>query len=631
MIFRLPFEILTEISSFMTNRDKLQCTRVCKAWTRPFQDSLWNILDLDYTKLANICSTCDLQNNVYQKNGYLVESLAVREFHKLNDQKLYTLQKTFGALRHLSFQQYSLGKQDFGKTADWNLWRSLTELDLFMPDVSLEIRREEMLKILGCLPRLTRLRIVETYMEEVGSYTWQMLESIHAILPRLRNLHTNIPMNRVQPGDIKYIKSITPASLITQLKLIDHNMDIGWLYYFSLKYPNIDSLYSQVKRCSGSYIERTTNPDEIRQVSSWSYNFSRLKTVTMEQRIKSSVDSDIFWKSLYQIVGSLDHFIYTVWFEDDISDLPQGEVSRSIGFSSNTLRSAHIVIKSKDDHQIGAQLKFGICPRLVKLEVGARHGVIQLDLLLRNCSSLKTFVLRGGSVKLNSESEVHAHKQQDYCLEEVSLWSSTVGTNVFEYISTHCKSLSNLSLSYIKVKRMPSDDSNDSDEKEVVLDMPHTGFNSLEFKFTHFSLNTDLYSTVERMALVNSSRDTVYLIVLELLGSISNSADISSTNVNVRKPQETRFSQPANGRMWIYYQPLVIGEEERRCLRQLGEDETEFVENHFGLSKSTEAEEMSEEIDSNLLKDLQLGFMRLRCKYIRDFRLDSQRLIRSLE
>ncbi|KAI9021672.1 hypothetical protein CLU79DRAFT_186521 [Phycomyces nitens] len=607
MARRLPFELLTDIAACLETKDKLICATVCKEWTQPFQDSIWNTLDINSSNIEAVCNPLNPQNYIYAKNGYRVEKLCMGAFYRLNDAQLLAIQKCFNAPKYVSLQLHSLDRHAFGRTADWNLWKSLTQLDLFIPELDPGQRNIEMLRILACLPRLTRLAIEETFMKERGHYTWRTLEAIHACLPRLSYLHTSLPMDQVDPNDIQYIKSVVPANTMTRLNMMDHNLDVGWLYYLSLKYPNLSSVFSQVKYSIQSDQTHIITPEQRKLVSEQSHHFGRLKTATIKHTIKSFVESGLVWRSLYQAFGSLERLFYTVNFEQDISELPQEEVGQSVGFSSNTLKSVHIVIKTRSALQLWTPLRFGVCPRLVKLNIGACHGDIHFDLLLQNCRSLKIFILRGGSLRVALDNKDWPCEQ--YGLEKIDLWASRTSPDVFNFISAHCSRACNLALKYVKVTRKTFG------ERVIMLDMAHTGFDTLEFKHTDFLINSN---THDHLYQSHTAGGTVYLIALEKV----RSADCGDCPKGLEYP-DTRIH--SHDPLWLYYQPPAIGARDERCIRQLKDYETEFVNDYFGLSKGKT--HLREDIDYDLLKDVRVGFVRLRCRYIKDLWIDEQRIL----
>ncbi|KAL0077641.1 hypothetical protein F4703DRAFT_1880258 [Phycomyces blakesleeanus] len=242
---QLPFEITIHISNYLSTKDRIECSRVCQAWAIAFQESLWDsIVISDKTTLNNICHPGSAIYQTYRTNGCYVKSLDLGLRLFATDKQLHTLQNHFKNLQYLRTQCSSLSATDFGTNApNWSMWGTLTKLEMNLGFIKTPHIKAKLLDILACLPRLEQLHIAQDYTSKTVQFTLRDFETLHASLPLLEHLTLDMESQLITTSDLKLVqKNITPATKLKSLVFTVNRSGHRWLYYFAIKYPNIDGL-----------------------------------------------------------------------------------------------------------------------------------------------------------------------------------------------------------------------------------------------------------------------------------------------------------------------------------------------------------------------------------------------------
>ncbi|KAI9014485.1 hypothetical protein CLU79DRAFT_848044 [Phycomyces nitens] len=127
----LPFEVIRNIGSFLRLADLLESSLVCRAWKIPFQESLWDVIELhDEDKMDKMSDVSTRVYAFYRKNGYRTRELVICPNIYIDDKEIFILQQHFPNLDCLVIDHSCLGGPGFGSIGDWSLWGSLTELNV---------------------------------------------------------------------------------------------------------------------------------------------------------------------------------------------------------------------------------------------------------------------------------------------------------------------------------------------------------------------------------------------------------------------------------------------------------------------------------------------------------------------
>ncbi|KAI9021671.1 hypothetical protein CLU79DRAFT_835545 [Phycomyces nitens] len=611
----LPFEILGIISTFISTDDILACTAVCKAWNAPFKDTLWETVNIKTSeRLEAICSLSE-EKNIYQENGNRVQTLSFRKMIMMNDSQLHTIQTYFQRLKNLHLPIGSLTRDDFGQTADWNLWKSLISLEIFMPALTMDNQKEEILNILSSLPCLKRLDLTQEYSHRVQSYSWETLESIHEYLPLLEHLRLNLILHPIPTKDIVLIKDVVPATTITCAEFFGHNMDHEWLFYFAMKYPNLQTL--NAKTLYKNKLEEYTQDDEpVDTVSQVLDQFSCVKRVLLYQEAVQGLHYDAFWRLFHELIRSAKSLEYNLQLKDVDDDHQKSTVRDSICLCSETLEKLILRVKSRLNVPIRPSINLGICPRLVDLTMEVSNAAVEFDVLLDNCVLLNKIRFRGQQIILSSDP---SKPIVQHGLQSIEIYMSRVDADVFKYTSCRCRNLCELSLNTVRVPVSIAP------EGFFYIDMSYTHFDVLNLEGVKFDLLDDYEDDYEEdeddeYELLQYEEYNINLIAIERIHSTSKHTD-DTQDVAVLDT----VGPTAVKRLWFHqYWESTIDNEQTKA-RTLEREEIRFVEKYFkafGQNSRPDLCTYQSRFPGGLVKkpfwkeDLGRGHLLLRCGYV---------------
>ncbi|KAL0081485.1 hypothetical protein F4703DRAFT_1867146 [Phycomyces blakesleeanus] len=618
----LPFEILGIISTFISTDDILVCTTVCKAWNAPFKDTLWETVNIKTNeRLKAICTVSHTEKNIYQANGNRVQTLSFRKMIRMNDSQLHTIQTYFQRVKNVHMPLGSLTKEDFGLTADWSLWKSLINLEIFMPALTLDNQKEELLNILSFLPCLKRLDLAQEYSYRVQPYTWETLESIHEYLSQLEHLRLHLFLHPIPTKDVLLIKDVIPATHMASAEFLGHNMDHEWLFYFAMKYPNIQTL--NAKAIYKNQLEEYTQNDEtIDTVPEVSQQFSRIKKVTLRQEAIQGLHYDAFWRLFHELVRSVKSLEYNLQLKDAVSGQQKDTVRDAICFRSETLEKLILRVKSRFSIPSILFTNLGICPRLVDLTMEVSNAAIEFDVLLDNCALLNKVRFRDQRIVLSSDpSKPVVH----HGLQSIELYMSSIDADVFKYTSSRCWHLSELRLQTVRVPVSIAPETG-----VFCIDMSYTHFDVLNLEGVKFDLldDNDEYDEDDEdddeYDLLQYEEYNVNLIAIERIHSKSKHASCTDSVVLFENVPPTTVDK----RLWFHqYWEATINNEKKEA-RMLERQETRFAENYFkyfALNSGSTPCTYKSRFPGGLVKkpfwkeDLGRGYLLLRCGYVGNY------------
>ncbi|KAI9020054.1 hypothetical protein CLU79DRAFT_836409 [Phycomyces nitens] len=511
----LPFEILLEIAAVMPTQDKLTCATVCKAWTLPFQESMWGSITINTKQtLKDICRVSTTNPSCYQKFGSLVTSLTLGARLQLTDQQLYTIQALFGNIKHLKIPTISHNLDISESIVDWNLWSSLSSLEIYMQQMESDDDMEELFYALSLLPHLKKLHITEDYGSGNMPYRWQAFEAIHTYLPQLEYLQMDVGFEKIYPEDMEEIYSIEPANSLTTANFLFESIDIPWLYYFASKYPNLHTF-----RCNIAAKTDTTyadyNADRV-MLSKILSIFPKLETIAIKECENNAYPHGLLCKLLYEQGVKLKNIEYVAESENNTQQSPEDIIYKLIDANISTLET--LTIKCHDySSQWMSFVDLTCWTNLIDLNIYSNWGPVQLDRLLDRCPALK-------NLRLSSENIVVSSKPLDtlsgHGLETVKFDHASLSSESLDHLSFRCRKLQGLSLKSVKIRGSISQETGN-----LTIDISHTPLKSLEFidvTFYESSGTNCTYDTAINFIVLDRPS-----IIPELEGSLNAGVEIS--------------------------------------------------------------------------------------------------------
>ncbi|KAI9015695.1 hypothetical protein CLU79DRAFT_765397, partial [Phycomyces nitens] len=559
----VSYEILTDIANFLCNNDKMTCSIVCKSWKAPFQHSLWDTLTIDSKNILQVCCISNTQPTVYQLNGNRVQSLIFQDV-QTTEHELYTLQQLFPKLKTVFIPHNTIVEDKLGNLPDWNLWGGLTTMTIYTRKLNDDDQRLQVFKILACLPRLKQLTLKDSVFYSTipqPKDTWEILEKIHESLPQLECLDTDILLGPLPVSDIPKMKNITPASTMTVVKLSDLNLDLGWIFYLGLKYPNIHSLFTEKTYSEESTVDLATDKYALK-VLNLLPKFSNLKKMTVIHKGAFRLDYVLFWDTLQEPIKSLESLDYILDICSN-TEIGQFDEPRTIHFSSTKIQQFSFQATDFYPNSPKIILSLGICPLLVDLKILNPGTDIELDTLLRNCISLRTVCLADTFISLSSEAfnDTITHELKSIELRRLRTASAT-----FNYLSSCCRNLDKMSLSHVQICGKV-----DEDRRKLSLNMPFTRFKTLDIADTRF-FAVDSEEGLKSEDLKED--DSLRFICVEQTDVIQQSMDTYSSNI---RSLSTRTPAHNFKQTWYHFQHNMYTSFFCKRTQKLGEEETRIA------------------------------------------------------
>ncbi|OAD81321.1 hypothetical protein PHYBLDRAFT_79620 [Phycomyces blakesleeanus NRRL 1555(-)] len=479
MIPDLPTEILAYVAKYLLPRDKLTCTHVCKAWSKPFQASLWSVLRMEDLDTLNTTYDLPIEENVYIKNGDLVRELDLATKTDMDDEQLLILQEYFPYLRDLKITTSYKNIFEYRRSVDWSLWQSLDALKLNISIPDFFEGNREFLYILSCLPCLRQLDISLNDQQGVMILELNDIETLHRNLPRLEVLSMKVILNHLASYDLMVIETCEPAIDLKSISVTLHGIDYRWLCYFSRKYPNLQTIELKTARHVteiGVHEEQYLRELKRRFISCYNV-FERLENIQIDTKDLGELHK-IFWT----LFGPSDipSRSIKVGFNSKYSSLDVfDETMKMISTNySATVESLSIAGKFGSSDQPPVLLGLDEYARLTQLDLKCSTAKFELDLILDCCIFLEKLRITESGVTFSEKASIHppAHG-----LRLIEFNRLTLSTTVLRYISRRCTALRLMrivwTVIYQEAPAVPY---------HMPIDMSHTHFEELRLHCVKF-------------------------------------------------------------------------------------------------------------------------------------------------
>ncbi|KAI9008977.1 hypothetical protein CLU79DRAFT_775473, partial [Phycomyces nitens] len=499
----IPFEVLTVIASFLTHKQRIACTTVCKAWSKAFQHSLWYTVEIvDEQKLGSILDPPIIQEDSYKKNGNRVRDLILKKNLGLTNDQLSRLQGYFQKLLSFKTTYNTLHSDIWNTTSNWCHWNLLTNLDMMTDCFDKTDPEEKLLEVISFLPNLRQMKFSEEcYTHSHYYYTWETLESIHHALPKLQDLSLDLRFSGIPINSIKSFTDIVPANGLTAFHFKCKNMDIGWHYYFSIKYPNV-STFSAISSYGNEADETLPDAETMMMLESRMFRFPLL----------SKVD-------IYNYVCLADHYkilctVYKDMFKSVTDMTYRLNVLQGLLESTNTieidlidtfpdsLKRLYMDVSSYDYVESYTLPTFKTFQHLEYLKLRIPHSTIELDMLLNSCPCITHLIVEAKFINLSSTD---ASTKDWHKLKTLEVRRSAASSQIFKYLSYRCRSLVAMHLSQVDIIGPPSELS-----RQMYLDMSFTHFHTLFMNIIRFFVvdDTGAYDEEKPINIVTLDRYT---------------------------------------------------------------------------------------------------------------------------
>ncbi|KAI9006660.1 hypothetical protein CLU79DRAFT_564039 [Phycomyces nitens] len=472
MASTLPHHILTYIGIFIDREDRPHCALVCKHWTDPFLNAYWGRL---YIHNDNMNIDTVISNKSLMINAHRVWAMVFQVFHFNLFERLLELQRSFPGIRYFEYQNRPL-KFSISAALDWSLWQSLTHINIVFGHDSEAEPFQSLFMKLSVLPCLVHLTLLKSHPPNKHySLSWNDFEDIHYHLPRLEYLRHQFPSEPITKDEIESIKAVEPAQTMTKIEFNDY-IDTHWLFYFALKYPNLQ--HFNIKQCLSRYninridYNKQHYQQDLQLLSTLDQFFPCLKRADTTFKDNNECRQFIFFETLGHFGTKIEHvdlYYYSCMKDDD--------VNRCIQPISESLKVLQITVRPREG------IHFGACSRLVTLYIcGWEKITITPDQILESFPALRSLSFTGTKISLST----NPHTYTPHPLQRLTIKRSYITNDAIHYLSLCCNQLKHLKLIDIRYNGIGNDNYKDEDNDEVgqlFFDMPMSNLDTFIFTF----------------------------------------------------------------------------------------------------------------------------------------------------
>ncbi|KAI9013867.1 hypothetical protein CLU79DRAFT_838593 [Phycomyces nitens] len=468
MVPELPFEILSLVASFLSQKDRITCLEICKDWLPAFQHSLWQMMFIDDTFINSIYDTRPSSDNVYRINGFRVQRLKMTINSPVQKHLFGLLQQLFPCIRHLEFLvdvQPDLYTVDL---FDWNLWTSLTQLEITLDDSIRELGPKATFEQLSSLNSLVRFNMISYNSTEIDyCFKLEDFEALYYHLPNLVCVESDYDIGTLFLDDLKNTR-IIPAVAVEKIICRQNyaQFNIHWVIYYGLKYPKLETLSLNIN--TGRQRIPLTSQDYLKSVLSTFPNiFCSLKTLETTGCADFAEDMAALYYALERSKAPIENLSICVLNVFRGSQLIQ-KIMNFINLFTATLKKLKFSLvidcyppQAIPDHNCH-------CPGLTYLEIKLFHCSVQIDYILDQYPSLQTSKIQGSKISIGQTPAPSLHG-----LQVLDINCGELGVDVMSYISSRCRNLKRLRLNVLSFNPLQIKDN------FYLFDMPYTQLDEL--------------------------------------------------------------------------------------------------------------------------------------------------------
>ncbi|KAI9014590.1 hypothetical protein CLU79DRAFT_890096 [Phycomyces nitens] len=446
LLSKFPREIIQQFTELLSLEDKISCYLVCKSWKELFQDSLHSDLLVYRPLLEDLVDPPQDSQPPCLKTRLLVRNLEIGYHTLTTDEELYVLQQTFPNIKYLHFEPDSIIPDNFGVTADWNIWRSLAELHIPFDQTHVPDIENTLVKIILCLPLLRRLQILNRDTSKVRvSFSLDDFETIHSHLKHLGYWEFSSNLLALSETDIECMTKVSPATNMRSMNIFSENTDHRWLCYFARKYPNLHTLsFSTSNILSNVNTKRSATISLFQKVP---LPFQHLTKLNMNYHNWTGKDHLLFWDIIHFYNMPLKHVSvkidvpYGTTYPDNPCDIPKHVTEVCLAELSSTIESFHLDCPGAYSTPIDLTEIKNSLNNLVELNIRPSASV-EIDTLLCAAPRLRTIELANSDITTKDK----LYNSNRFELQSFTSWRTYITSDVLRFLSFHCRSLNELDL-----------------------------------------------------------------------------------------------------------------------------------------------------------------------------------------
>ncbi|OAD76011.1 hypothetical protein PHYBLDRAFT_142999 [Phycomyces blakesleeanus NRRL 1555(-)] len=552
---QLPFEILFHIASFLPPKEKRIGSVVCRTWSQPFEESLWNPIDIKGN--WQLWALCEKMSGSAESNrGYrqLIQELTLSAYSvsvagicRLMEQRFPSI-KSFCVEKDIWLCRYP------PSVTDWRHWKSLKQLSFHIYGDKTTV--PAFFSALSCLPALTQLKLTYDSFKDREPFCMDDLETLLTSTPHLKTLLLTAKMRDISQEDIARLRDLKPSNQLMCVSFEIPSWDLRWLYYWAIKAPNLSSLDWKLMKYPS---DKKGHLDEATSLFGSLKNAFQ-KTECFKLNILDSPFSSHILDWLRHYDTPLKYLEYSTDGEADEPAIITDGKSERVLFSFGCLESIILRFINSSIELPVLLTTLGQCTLLVDLNLIAPELAIDIDSLLDSCRFLKKLQL---DIKYLSVNPKISPNTIMHGLRFVELQNTSISSSFFGYLSERCRILRRLCLIRVAIQGTRQKSSGG-----LPIDMP----------FTH--LDTLLMRSVELYALKSPSNfDRARMNLLSFIQLKDND---STSNYRWQQTQLRDCCAPPPTRSPDWYHWYLSEETPSRpVFWKLNKSEARYTEGYF--------------------------------------------------
>ncbi|KAL0084574.1 hypothetical protein F4703DRAFT_1855011 [Phycomyces blakesleeanus] len=422
----LPIEIISIIATYLSTKDKITCSYICKQWSKPFQVASWNIINVNENVIRSIKEKQD-KESIYSKNGRHGKQIILSRQQYIGDLCWDAIRREFPNTSSITVAYKNLNQWSLVKDADRGDLNFLKTINIQLSDYTISPPSRSF-EIFSSLPYLTKLHI-DVPFPRTHFINHNILEAIKTNLPLLKSISVKGSISDVSPYAMFVMERARPANNITSIEIRVLDFDKQWVCYLARKYPNIRRL---VLGAHTSHLRKELHDITLNRISSIPNSFANLEELSVYNMNDTRDSQTFFWKMLSCFNMPIKRLSYKLWLPKSRQNCFTKVVFQAcIDIAPKTIEELHIFYEVDHDGPPFIPLYFSVCPNLVNLFLSGRFSV-NLDTLFDNCRSLRnaTFYRVGVKVTQKGLKKITTHD-----MSAISLHRVETSPSILEYIS----------------------------------------------------------------------------------------------------------------------------------------------------------------------------------------------------
>ncbi|KAL0073698.1 hypothetical protein F4703DRAFT_1895215 [Phycomyces blakesleeanus] len=329
-------------------------------------------------------------------------------------------------------------------TKTWKFWKSMTHLRLSLNGYN--IYKNDFIAGLSCIPALIHLGLSQGGSKEKFICDLDDLEAIHSRLPVLEELVMCHAFKSLSKEDLPKVESTPKAYRMRAVRFEVSMVDLGWLYYWGCKYPNL-----AIIDCIAGFDQDKFDRYRDLGIESRPYVKHIFKCLYLA-KLRADIERPQFQTAFINFISKtrakISQFVYAPNHSEKGTLTNLSIVENDTQVFKNV---SEFFLYLRKDTKLPAAFLGGLSylSKLKKLTIESQQGLIPLHVVLDHCPTLKNLIIQGGTITYSKSDE---SSWKPHYLEKFEISYGTIQSQALFYLSTRCRQLFQVRLMYAKVQ-----------------------------------------------------------------------------------------------------------------------------------------------------------------------------------